>query len=119
MELTTASTLERWFTDIAIKENGHQGVDYARERLRTDSSQVVAAYWRLIATHSWREQLSKIDCPVTVVAAASDKSFPVPDVREVSMAIPNSRFVELPGPHMLPLETPLSFRDVLASHMRR
>lgn len=109
-------TLGRWFTEEALAAQ-HGAVEYARERLRRDSTECFAAGWEAIAEHNVRRDLSALKMPVTVVAGSADKAGAVEDVRQIHEGIHGSRFVVLEGPHMLYMEFPERARDVIAKHL--
>jgi pimeloyl-ACP methyl ester carboxylesterase len=109
--------LARWFSPEILSHDEHLGVAYARSRLIADDPLVVASYWRAMAVHDVMDLLPQISAPTTVVAGSADRSVPVDRMREVASRIPDSRFRVVDGPHMLQLEVPTLFRDVLVEHI--
>lgn len=116
MESAIPGTLERWFTPEAI-ESKHPAVEYARDRLRRDDAEVFASGWDAIAEHNVKDRLGELEMPVTVIAGDADKAGPVDHVREIHEGVPGSRFVVLPGPHILYMEFPERFRAAVLDHL--
>jgi pimeloyl-ACP methyl ester carboxylesterase len=113
------STMERWFTAEALAAREHPGVEYVRKRLLTDDPAVFAAYWEAMAGHDVREAIRQLRVPVTVVAAAGDRAVPVEVMRGVAELIEGAVFEVIDGPHIVPLENPAGFADVVRRHLNR
>lgn len=113
------TTLDRWFTAEALATTGHQGVGYARQRLLTDDPEVFANYWEAMAEHDLREEIGVVRVPTTVLAAEGDRAVSVDDMRDLADRVPGAVFEVVPGPHILPLENPTGFMDVIDRHLRR
>jgi 3-oxoadipate enol-lactonase len=110
--------LVRWFSEAALADHNQPGVAYARERLLADDSHVIAAYWRAMSLHDLLPSLDRISVPTTVIAGSADVSAPESKMREVASRIPRARLRVAEGPHMLHLETPGVFAEMLADHLR-
>ena len=111
-------TLERWFTpDALAAQPEHPGVVYARATLLALDARSFADGWRAIATHDVRARLSEIAAPTTCVVGASDPVGTVERVREIADGVPHSRLVALDGPHMIQLEQPQAFGEVIRNHL--
>jgi pimeloyl-ACP methyl ester carboxylesterase len=118
MEGVLGTTLERWFTPAALAlRPGHPGVAYARATLLALDPAAFADGWRAIATHDARPRLGDVRARTTCVAGDADASASVARVREVADGIPGARMEVVTGPHMLPLEQPGTFGDVLRAHL--
>lgn len=118
MESVLASTLERWFTREALSQRPeHPGVAYARATLLRLDPATFADGWHAIATHDARARLGEIRAHTTCVAGDADAAASVHRVREVADGIPGARMRVVRGPHMLPLEQPGIFGDVLRAHL--
>lgn len=113
------STLQRWFTPEALAEQAHPGVGYARKRLLTDDPAVFAAYWEMMAGHDLRARIGQVRVPATVVAAAGDRSVPVDAMRGVAELIDGAVFEVIDGPHIVPLENPAGFGELVRRHVNR
>jgi pimeloyl-ACP methyl ester carboxylesterase len=113
------STLERWFTSDALLALHHDGVAYVRDRLLRDDPETFAAYWEAMALHHTTAELGGVAVPVTVVAAADDRSVPVAAMQRLADAVPGAVLRVIDGPHLVPLERPDEFRAVLAEHAAR
>jgi 3-oxoadipate enol-lactonase len=75
--------------------------------LRTDPSGCAAAQRGMAERVNYRPQLSRIDLPTLVLCGENDVISPPKEMREISDAIPNARYVEIPATgHMAPLEKP-------------
>jgi 3-oxoadipate enol-lactonase len=112
-------TLERWFTAPALATPDHRGVAYARRRLLADDARAFAMWWRALGAHTVRDEIGRIRCPVTVLAGRDDAASSVVHVLELFDTLQAPRRMEvLPGPHMLPLETPAAFADAVRRHLR-
>jgi pimeloyl-ACP methyl ester carboxylesterase len=118
MEGVLATTLERWFTPEALaRRPEHPGVAYARATLLRLDPASFADGWRAIATHDARPRLGAVRARTTCVAGAADAAASVARVREVADLIPGARMEVVTGPHMLLLEQPGVFGDVLRAHL--
>lgn len=113
------TTLQRWFTPEALEAREHPGVEYTRKRLLTDDPAVFAAYWEMMAEHDLRERIGRLRVPVTVLAAAGDRAVPVDVMRGVAGLIDGAVFEVIDGPHIVPLENPAGFTDVVRRHLNR
>jgi 3-oxoadipate enol-lactonase len=118
MKAVLDTTLDRWFSAQTLGQQGHPGVEYARRRLLTDDPEVFAAYWQAMAEHDLRTELGAVRVPTTVLAGEQDRAVSVADMRELADHIPRSRFEVVPGPHILHLENPDGFTDVVRRHLR-
>lgn len=115
-----ATTLARWFTPEALAvEPTHPGVRYAERALLDLRPEAFASGWRAIARHDVVAALGQVDVPATCVAGSTDVSAPPERVRRLAEAIPGADFVVVPGPHMLPLEQPTAFSEIIAAHLAR
>lgn len=112
-------TLRRWFTAAAVGTEGHPGVSYARDRLLSDSAEVFASYWEAMAEHDVSEELRHITVPATVVAGTNDAAVSVSAMQAMAERIPGAHFTMIDGPHMLPLENPDGFANVVCDHLTR
>jgi pimeloyl-ACP methyl ester carboxylesterase len=118
MEGILGTTLQRWFTPEALAQRPeHPGVAYARATLLALDPASFADGWRAIATHDARPRLEEVRARTTCVAGDADAAASVARVREVADGIPGARMVVVTGPHMLPLEQPAVFGDVLRTHL--
>jgi pimeloyl-ACP methyl ester carboxylesterase len=118
MEGVLGTTLERWFTAGALAQRPeHPGVAYARRVLLALDPGSFADGWRSIATHDARPGLGAVRAPTTCVAGDADASASVARVREVADGIPGARMEVVHGPHMLPLEQPDTWSELLRDHL--
>jgi pimeloyl-ACP methyl ester carboxylesterase len=118
MAAVLTTTLERWFTPEALaRRPEHPGVAYARAALLRLDPASFADGWRAIATHDARPRLGEVRARTTCVAGDADAAASVARVREVADGIPGARMEVVPGPHMLPLEQPGVFGDMLRAHL--
>ena len=118
MEGVLATTLERWFTPEALAlRPEHPGVTFARATLLGLDPLCFADGWRAIATHDARPRLGEIVARTTCVAGDADAAASVARVQEVADGIPGARMEVVAGPHMLPLEHPDTFGDLLRNHL--
>jgi 3-oxoadipate enol-lactonase len=119
MEGVLQTTLERWFTPAALAARPeHPGVAYATRTLLALAPASFADGWRAIAGHDARGRLGEIQAPTTCLAGSEDAASPVARTQEVADGISNSRFVVLPGPHMMHLERPVEFGAAVREHLR-
>jgi 3-oxoadipate enol-lactonase len=117
MEGVLDVTLTRWFTPATLADGDHPGVAYARERLLALAPEAFADGWRAIATHDVVAELPSIGVPTTALAGSDDSASPVARSRLIADRVPDARFAEIDGPHMMPLERPEAFGAVLAEHL--
>jgi len=110
-------TLARWFTSTALSDVNHEGVAYARATLRSHDPSTFANSWRALASHSTLDLLGRIQVPTTVIAGEQDMATPPTKSFEVAERLPNSRFVTMPGPHMLQLERPRLLSRRIREHL--
>jgi 3-oxoadipate enol-lactonase len=111
-------TLRRWFTPEALAQRPeHPGVTYARAALLRLDPASFADGWHAIATHDARSRLGEVRARTTCVAGDADVAASVERVREVADAIPGARMEVVHGPHMLLLEQPGVFGDLLRRHL--
>jgi pimeloyl-ACP methyl ester carboxylesterase len=113
------STLERWFTPEILALGSHSGVSYARKTLLKNSVENFARSWRILGSHNVLDNLSEIQCPVTVVAGKKDMASSFDGLKEISEKLPLAEFVVAGGPHMLQLETPIEFHKIVKDHLTR
>ena len=75
--------------------------------LRTDPRGCAAAQRGMAERVDYRPQLGRIDLPTLVLCGEKDVISPAKEMQEIAAAIPNARYVEIPGTgHMAPLEKP-------------
>jgi 3-oxoadipate enol-lactonase len=113
------TTLDRWFTPEALSAAGHPGVEYARRRLLQDDPEMVAQYWEAMAGHDVAARLGSVKVPATFVAGAVDKASSLEVLEGMAKAVPGAELKVVDGPHMLTLERPREFSEVLREHLDR
>jgi 3-oxoadipate enol-lactonase len=117
MEAQVVPSLDRWFTDAALAEDGW-GVRYARERVRAARRADWAASWRALAEIDTLEQLGSISAPTHVIVGEHDSATPADAMREIAARIPNSTFdVVAGGRHMLSLDSADALAALLAHRL--
>lgn len=116
MEGMIEGMMERWFTPVALADRAAFVVETER-CLLADEPAEVAAVWRLIADHDVVGSLQDIRVPVTVIAGSFDLSVPPSAARSLAQGIPDARYVELEGPHMLHLEQAGLFGAAVREHL--
>ncbi|WP_099038201.1 alpha/beta fold hydrolase [Mycobacterium neglectum] len=113
-----ATTLERWFTaEFLSRAEEPEALAYARRCLRSIDASSFADIWRAIAHHDVLDRLCEIDVPTTCLAGTRDVSTPPKELATLAERLPNSRYVEMDGPHMAPLERPDEFRRYVQEHL--
>jgi len=101
-----------------------QGNPKLIERLRAmmlaaPAEGVAAAARGLARRQDWTSKLSEIDLPTLVVAGSEDAITPAEGMRELAAALPDARYVEIPGVgHMSPTEDPATFNAALADFLK-
>lgn len=118
MQEMMPSTLQRWFTPETL-EDPPPFVERAEQTLLADDARVVARFWRLISAHDVRSRLGEIAVPTTIVAGDADVSVPPAVAEELAARISGARYALLPGAHMLHLEAPIAFAEVVREHLGR
>ncbi|NYE18957.1 alpha/beta fold hydrolase [Microbacterium immunditiarum] len=106
----------RWFRPETIAADG-PGVRYIRERIATITPEGFAFMQRAMAGTDTGDQLPEVVVPVTLVQATDDVVGPG-SVARIGRLLRNSRMVETPGSHMVHLDNPDGFRDVIVGHRR-
>lgn len=106
----------RWFRPETIAANG-PGVRYIRERISAISPQGFAFMQRAMAETDTGDQLPEVVVPVTLVQAEDDPVGPG-SIARIGRLLRNSRTVGVPGSHMVHLDNPDGFRDVIVGHRR-
>lgn len=115
----TERTLTRWFSPEALSRlTEHPGVAYARRRLAAMPGRSLGAAWRAMAAHDLRGQLRGLSARVTIVAGDADQAAPPGAMREFAAEFDRPRFVSLPAPHLMQLETPAAFSAALREHLQ-
>lgn len=117
MEGMLDSTLRRWFTPAALAAPEHAGVQYTVKRLLSDSPEAFAASWRALAANNAIARLATISAPTTVLHAAQDAASTLESKQHMADLIPGSRLDEIPGPHMVQLESPAIFARAVRAHL--
>lgn len=111
-------TLERWFDDDVLALDAEPPpVAYARKCLESVDHVSLAQNWRALGRHDVLARLPQISVPTTWVAATRDAVHSPASVAPVCKLIPNSRFVEIDGPHMAPLASPQALAQAIRDHL--
>lgn len=106
----------RWFRPETIAADG-PGVRYIRERIAAISPQGFAFMQRAMAETDTRDQLPGVVVPVTLVQAKEDVMGPG-SIARIGQLLRNGRMVGIPGSHMVHLDNPDGFHDVVVEHRR-
>lgn len=106
--------LRRWFTPRAVEE-GIWGVRYIRGRFAAIEPALYVAYQRAMDGHDVLAQLSTVDVPVTLVIARQDPSASK-SIHELHKVLRMSEICELEGSHMVHLEKPAEFAEIIIRH---
>jgi pimeloyl-ACP methyl ester carboxylesterase len=121
---TVGWALERWFTADALATPNHPGVTYVRRRWLANDPTAVAAGWNALRASTIRSRASEISVPVTIVACARDhtrgrEDDPLNEARELANLIRGSEIAIVDGPHLVQLERPTEYADVVTAHLKR
>lgn len=110
-------TLERWFTPGFIEKGGALAV---RDRLlRTDSGAWDSA-WQAISRIDTRPRLGEIAVPTLCIAGELDPASPPAALAAIAERVPGARLDVMNGaPHMMQIECPAAFADLLDQFLRR
>jgi 3-oxoadipate enol-lactonase len=114
---TLESTLKRWFTQAALDQPNHPGVEYVRQRWLADDPNAVAATWLCLGKAAVRDEMPHIRLPITVLGGRHDVAATPAALTGLQALLPNSRLAFIDGPHMLPLENPREFADAVHQHL--
>ena len=114
-------TMRRWFSDDALVASPLAApVAYARERLVSTPTAVIADDWRAIAAHDVLDRLGELDdIPTTCVAGRNDRSTPLAAMQAVADGIDGARLVVTDHPHMGFLERPQEFSAIVREHLEQ
>lgn len=105
-------TIDRWFAKGYAAANP-EGVAQVTEWLLSGDAMVHARGWRALAGRT--DAYAKITMPALIIAGGEDASAAPASVKALADALPNARYVEMPGAgHVAPLEQP----DAFAGHIR-
>lgn len=111
------SFIDRWRAQEMFARDPPQVDALAREAMASNPPEGVAAALRGIGTGEmaplW-DRLSELEMPVTVVAGERDTKFRAIGER-MARALPDGRFLLLPGGHVLPLESPQAVADAVGA----
>jgi 3-oxoadipate enol-lactonase len=110
-------TLKRWFTQAALDQPNHPGVEYVRQRWLADDPNAVAATWLCLGKAAVRDEMPHIRLPITVLGGRHDVAATPAALTGLQALLPNSRLAFIDGPHMLPLENPREFADAVHQHL--
>jgi 3-oxoadipate enol-lactonase len=110
------SLVDRWFRPSTIAA-GAPGVGYIRDQLGSITSEGFAQMQRAMARTDTAALLPQVQVPVTLVQGADD---PVGSgsVAKIHSLLQDSRLLEIPGSHMVHLDNPQGFREVVLDHLR-
>jgi pimeloyl-ACP methyl ester carboxylesterase len=119
---TLESTLKRWFTDEALQTPDHPGVAYVRKRWLSDDPIAVAATWIANSKKVPAGSLAAVVAPVTVIAGRYDvasgaEAQPIEAAQDMCELLQTARLEIIDGPHMIQLERPREFADVVRRHL--
>lgn len=110
--------LERWFSPAALRAGtAHAGVRYVRKTLLGLDAGAFADAWLAMSEHSVLDELPVVAVPVTCLSATDDLASPPVVMEQLQRRLRRSRLVTLPGPHMLVLEQPERFSQVVRDHV--
>lgn len=111
-------TLERWFDpDVLALDPEPPPVAYARRCLKSVDRVSLVQTWRALGQHDVLARLTEISVPTTWVAATRDVVHSPASIAAACKLIPNSRFVEIDGPHMAPLANPQALAQAIRHHL--
>jgi 3-oxoadipate enol-lactonase len=106
------ATMERWFTAEFRAESPEVVAQVRAAFLATPVDGYVGCLAALRG-HDERENLSRIDLPMLVVAGRHDVSPPPATAREFASQVRNAHFVELPAAHLSNLGAPAAFEEAV------
>lgn len=102
------ATVKRWFSPAAA-EAGNPAIPRVREMIATTPEAGFVACARALQSYDFRAELPGLRQPVLLVAGEMDGAMPG-TMRGMARAIPDARFVEIPGAGHIPcLEAPGAF----------
>lgn len=107
--------LARWLRPT-ILESGRGAVDYLRTTLEALSREGLANIQLAMADHDVRDALANDPHPVTFVVGEDDR-VGVGATERLSTQFPNSRIRRIAGGHMVHLDNPEGFREVVEEHL--
>jgi len=107
--------IARWFRPEAVAADA-PGVRYIREVIGSIAPAGFAHMQRAMAQTDTADGLPAVAAPVTLVQATDDPVGPG-SVARIHALLPHSRLVEIPGSHMVHLDNPDGFRDVILDHL--
>jgi 3-oxoadipate enol-lactonase len=114
MKSVASAVVERWFSP-AFREKAPATVSNTLEMLEEANPDGYAACCAAVRDFDFREQLSKINMPVLVIAGAHDPATPPADGRFLADQIPGAQYVELHAAHLSNIEDQDRFsREVTA-----
>lgn len=73
---------------------------------------------RCLTTFNRRDDLERIETPALSLAGDADMTAPAKTMRRMAEAMPNGRFAEIPGGHLLPLENPKGVAEAIETFRR-
>ncbi len=86
--------------------------------LKTDPRACAAAQRGMAERPDYRPRLAALDLPTLVLCGERDVISPPKEMREIAIAIPSARYLEIPGAsHMAPLEAPELVNEALAEFL--
>ena len=112
-------TFDRWFSQEALKNTSHEGINYARNRFLNNDVKTYSACWSAMANHNAHDSLNKLTMPVTIVGSTGDKSATIDKVKILRDQFQNKTYVEIDGPHMNHLENPERISQVIENHLNQ
>jgi len=116
MEAITPSLLDRWFRGSSVAADS-PGVRYMRRTLADADLDGYVATQLAMADHGTEQALPGLDQPVTLLTGADDAVGPG-SIEALHRLLRRSRVVPpIPGSHMVHLDNPEGFRDVVLDHL--
>lgn len=89
-----------------------------RARLLNADVHSYAAANRALADYKMDADLARLQCPVTLIAGLYDQVRPPSVVSALLQQLPNARYLELPGAHLLPQQAPQALLAEIAASMQ-
>jgi 3-oxoadipate enol-lactonase len=77
-----------------------------------------ATVWRMLAGTDMQDELTRLRCPVLVIAGTLDRVRPPPLAEAVAKAIPGARYIELRTGHYMAVQTPDLISDCIDEFLR-
>jgi len=112
------ATLARWFSP-GFLAGGGPWIDYAAGCIQAWDVRSWRSSWLALGDRDVLQRLAGVAVPALCLAGEDDQSAPPSAVQELAVALPESTFETVAGPHLFPVESPAATAVAITQHQAR